>query len=89
MSLLPVIQPAPDGMSDRPMTVITVPVTTGGKNRMTRAKNGTMMIATTPATRVAPNADSRPALPSLPMMATRVATEANEMPWTTGSWAPR
>ena len=51
---LPVIHLPAAGMSDRPMTVMIEPVTTGGKNRMTCEKNGTISRATMPAAMMAP-----------------------------------
>lgn len=55
-SSLPVtIQPAATLMSDRPMMRITLPVTMGGKNRSSCAKNGAMRIMNSPHAIVAPN----------------------------------
>ena len=68
------------------MVVITTPVTTGGKNRMIRAKNGVISkpISAEPITD--PNTAAIP--PPWVAIATRVATLANEVPWTSGSCDP-
>ena len=45
---------APTGTRARPMTVISVPVTTGGKNLSSLMKTGAMANAKMPATMTAP-----------------------------------
>lgn len=50
----PWAQPKATGMSETPMRVMTVPVTTGGKNRTSLLKKGAAMKPSTPATMTAP-----------------------------------
>ncbi len=69
------------------MTVMMVPVTTGGKNRTTWEKNGLIASPTTPATMIAPKTAGRPPLPVA--TAVIVETDAKEMPWTRGSCEPK
>ena len=84
------IQPAATGMRDNPMTVMMLPVTTGGKNRTILEKNGAMTRPITPAAMTDPNTCWSPVWPppELLMMVSIVETEAKEMPWTSGRWAP-
>ena len=79
-------QLAATGINDSPIVVITTPVTTGGKKRMIRAKNGVINkpISAEPITE--PNTAAIP--PPWVAIATRVATLANEVPWTSGSCDP-
>ena len=77
------------GSREIPMTVITVPVTTGGKNRSSLVKNGEIRKAMAPATMRAPKIARSPASPpSGAPMATMVETAANDVPCTIGSRAP-
>lgn len=77
------------GSSDTPMTVMTVPVTTGGKNRSSLVKNGAISSAMAPATMSAPKMARSPASPpSGAPMASMVETAANDVPCTIGSRAP-
>ena len=80
---------------DRPFgalhsTVITEPVTTGGKNRTSLEKIGAMITPIAAVTMIAPKTTRRPFWPQpLPvMMVIIVETDANEMPWTNGSCEP-
>ena len=50
----PAASAAATGSSAMPMMVITVPVTTGGKNRISLEKNGAMRKVNSPATITAP-----------------------------------
>jgi hypothetical protein len=50
----PPAQPNDTGSSDIPITVITTPVTTGGKRCRSRLNTGASRKPTTPATRTAP-----------------------------------
>ena len=50
----PTTSSAATGSSAMPMIVITVPVTTGGKNRISRLKNGATRNVNSPATITAP-----------------------------------
>ncbi len=50
----PSAQLAATGNSERPIRVITVPLTTGGKKRFSRPKYGAAKNAATPATRMPP-----------------------------------
>ena len=83
----PIAQFAATGISDRPMTVITTPLTTGGKKRITLAKTGVISRPTTEAAMTAPNTDWMPPSPS--RMAVIVATPAKETPCTSGSFDPK
>ena len=72
------------------MTVITTPVTTGGKRCSSRLNTGASRKPTTPATMTAPKIAVRPAAPPpapLPI-ASIDATAANEVPCTSGCRAP-
>lgn len=68
------------------MTVMTVPVTTGGKNLMIRAKTGVMSRPSAAEARTAPKAAWMPLPPCT--IATSVATLAKEVPCTSGNWLP-
>ena len=73
-----------------PITVITEPVTTGGKKGSSRLNTPDRRNPTTPATSTAPKMYCNPATPppaSLPM-ASIEATAANDVPCTSGSRAP-
>ena len=73
------------------MTVMIDPVTTGGKNRIRRERNGATTRPTRAATTTAPATTRSPRSPSLSpaMMVTIVETEAKLMPWTSGRRDPR
>ena len=78
------------GSSEMPITVITEPVTTGGKKCSSRLNTPDSRNPTTPATSTAPKMYCSPATPppaSLPM-ASIEATAANDVPCTSGSRAP-
>ena len=60
------IQPAATGMRDSPMTVMMLPVTTGGKNSTICEKNGAMTRPITPAAITAPKTLCSPVRPPLP-----------------------
>lgn len=72
------------------MSVITEPVTTGGKKRTALLKKGAAMKPRTPATMTAPKMIGRASLLSLAEATTAVmgATPANVTPLTNGSLAP-
>ena len=75
-------QLAATGISVRPMVVITVPVTTGGKNRMILANSG---VISRPISEAAITEPKTAWIPPPPWtIATMVATPANETPWTSG-----
>ncbi len=78
------------GSRETPITVITTPVTTGGKNRSRRVKKGAMTKAMAPATISDPKIARRPSSPPprVVPMASMVATAANEVPCTMGRRAP-
>lgn len=87
---LRVASPIPTGSSDTPMMVITEPVTTGGKNRMSRAKNGAIRKVNAPAAMTAPYTVSNPTLPppwSLAILITG-ARVAKVTPCSSGSLTP-
>ena len=71
-------QPAATGMSDRPIVVMTVPVTTGGKNFTMSANPGATIRPITEATSTDPKTAGRPSPPA--RMDVIVATPANETP---------
>ena len=71
------------------MTVMIEPVTTGGKKRMICEKNGEIASPISAATMTAPKTFCRPSWPSSPMIESIVATDANEIPCTSGSWEPK
>ena len=78
---------AATGISVSPMMVMTVPVTTGGKNRMIFENSGVISRPISDAAITAPNTDWMPPPPST--IATMVETPANETPWTSGSREPK
>ena len=78
---------AATGVSEMPIMVMTTPVTTGGKNRTMRAKKGAIRNPMTDAASTAPKTAWIPPPPLT--IATMVATEANEVPCTSGSWHPK
>src|SRR5262245_42820570 len=84
--LLPIAQLAATGSRLRPIVVITVPVTTGGKNRMIRAKNGVITKPMAAEAITEPKAAGSP--PPWVTIAVSVATLANDVPCTSGSWEP-
>ena len=78
------------GSSDAPISVITVPVTTGGNSTSSRLKKGDSTTPSTPATITAPYTARRPSRPPPASSPTTimVATGAKLMPCTSGSLAP-
>ena len=87
--LPPMTQRAATGISVRPMVVMTIPVTNGGKNLVMREKTGVIRKPISDAAMTAPNTPGRPPPPSLLRMAPMVATPANETPCTNGNWQPK
>ncbi len=83
--LPPMAQRAATGISVRPMVVMTMPVTRGGKNLVMRENTGVISKPINEAAITAPNTTGRPPEPSLPMMAIMVATPAKDTPCTSGS----
>lgn len=84
--LLPPAQRAATGSRLSPIVVMMTPVTTGGKNRTMRAKNG----ATSRPSTAAPITEPKTAgSPPPEAIAPIVATLANETPCTSGSWEPK
>lgn len=76
------------GSSERPISVMTVPVTTGGKKRTSFEKYGVRTKPSRLATMMAPKMTVMPSAPrSLPMAIIGV-TPAKETPLTNGSLAP-
>lgn len=78
------------GSSEMPMMVITVPVTTSGKNRSSRVKTGAIRNPARPEISRAPKMARSPAVPppwEAPT-ASMVETAANEVPCTIGWRAP-
>ncbi|CAH0327847.1 hypothetical protein SRABI128_06522 [Microbacterium sp. Bi128] len=71
-------QLAATGISVRPMMVMTVPVTTGGKNRTILENTGAISSPMAAEAMTAPKTAGRPPPPVT--MATIVATLANETP---------
>ncbi len=80
-------QLAATGVSEMPIMVMTTPVTTGGKKRTILAKKGAIRKPTAEAASTAPNTAWIPPPPLT--IATMVATEANDVPCTNGSWQPK
>ena len=80
-------QLAATGISVRPMVVMTVPVTTGGKNRMILENSGVMSRPISDAAITEPKTAWIPPPPWT--IATMVETPAKETPWTRGSWDPK
>lgn len=71
------------------MVVMTMPVTSGGKNLVMREKIGVISSPISEAAITAPSTAGMPPLPPLPMIATMVATPAKDTPWTNGNWQPK
>ena len=86
-SPVPMIQPAATGSRLSPIVVITVPVTTGGKKRITVAKTGAISSPITDAAMTEPNTAGSP--PPVVTIAPMVATPENDTPCTSGSWDPK
>ncbi|KXG18510.1 hypothetical protein LT17_00252 [Pseudomonas aeruginosa] len=78
-------QRAATGIRVRPMVVMTMPVTSGGKNLVMREKIGVISNPISEAAITAPSTAGMPPLPPLPMIATMVATPAKDTPWTNGN----
>ena len=85
--LPPIIHRILTGIKDKPIMVMTDPVTTGGKNLNKREKKGEIIKPTTDATITAPNTIGK--LPPVVIIASIVATPANDTPCTIGSFAPK
>ena len=83
--LPPMAQRAATGISVRPMVVITIPVTSGGKNLVIRENIGVISSPISDAAITAPRIAGTPPAPSLPTIATMVATPANDTPCTKGN----
>lgn len=77
--LPPPAQLTATGNRDKPIEVITVPVTSGGKKRTTLDMNGAMIIPKKPAAMVAPKIPVRP-IPGIPAIATMLPTAAKLAP---------
>ena len=86
-ALPPPAQLTATGNSDRPIDVMTVPVTRGGKKRTTLDINGAMIIPKKPAAMVAPKIPVRP-MPGIPAIATMLPTAAKLAPIMTGMRIP-
>ncbi|MCY1458726.1 hypothetical protein D9M71_761330 [compost metagenome] len=82
-------QRAVTGIRVRPIVVMTIPVTSGGKNLMMRENSGVISRPINDEATTAPNTTDNPPVPSLPMMATMVATPAKDTPWTNGRRQPK
>ena len=87
--LPPMAQRAATGISVRPMVVMTMPVTRGGKNLVIRENTGVIKRPINDATITAPRIAWIPPPPSLPTIATMVATPAKDTPCTSGNWQPK
>ncbi len=87
--LPPITQRAATGIRVRPMVVMTMPVTRGGKNLVMRENTGVIRKPINEAAITAPSTAGRPPPPWLPRIAPMVATPANDTPWTNGSWQPK
>ncbi|MCY1291084.1 hypothetical protein D9M68_497100 [compost metagenome] len=83
--LPPIAQRAATGIRVRPMVVITMPVTSGGKNLVIRENTGVINRPISEAAMTAPSTAGIPPAPLLPMMAIMVATPAKDTPCTRGS----
>ena len=83
--LPPMAQRAATGIRVRPMVVITMPVTSGGKNLVIRENTGVINNPINDAAMTAPRIAGTPPAPSLPTIATMVATPANDTPCTSGN----
>src|SRR3990167_9309194 len=86
-ALPPPAQLSATGNSDRPMAVITVPVTSGGKKCTIRDIKGAISMPKKPAAMVAPKIPGRP-IPGEPAMATMLPTAAKLAPIITGMRMP-
>ena len=75
------------GNSDKPIEVMTVPVTSGGKKRTTLDMKGAMIIPKKPAAMVAPKMPVMP-IPGIPAIATMLPTAAKLAPIITGMRMP-
>ena len=86
----PAAQRMATGSSEMPMTVITDPVTTGGKKCSRRANTPDSRNPARPAIRTEPKMARRPSTPPPAEAPTAIieATAANEVPCTIGSFAP-
>ena len=78
----------PTSISDRPITEITTPITTGGKKRNSLPTAGASRMPTTPAAIVEPKMSRMPRLGLVPM-ATIGPTAANVQPMMTGRRMPK
>ncbi|MNP04886.1 hypothetical protein D3C76_968220 [compost metagenome] len=83
--LPPPNQIAAAGISEMPIMVIRLPITTGGKNRSRRLNTGARAMVIAPAAITAPKIWLRPN--SLPIMIIG-ARAMNEQPWIIGRRAP-
>ncbi|MNN04174.1 hypothetical protein D3C81_1168920 [compost metagenome] len=86
--LPPITQRAATGIRVRPMVVMTIPVTSGGKNLVMRENTGVISKPINEAAMTAPKTPGMPPPLSLLRIAPMVATPANETPCTNGSWQP-
>ena len=84
--LPPIAHMAATGISVRPMVVITMPVTSGGKKRVMREKTGVISRPISEAAMTAPRIDG---MPPFPEMAIMVATPENDTPCTSGRRQPK
>lgn len=80
-------QCAATGISDRPITVITQPLTSGGKKRVTLENTGATSRPSTAEAITAPRMPGSP--PPVCKMLTMVATPANDTPCTSGRRLPK
>ncbi|MCY1459415.1 hypothetical protein D9M71_768870 [compost metagenome] len=78
--LPPIAQRAATGISVKPMVVITIPVTNGGKNLVIRENTGVINKPISDAAMTAPRIDWKPPSPPLLTIATMVATPENDTP---------
>ncbi|MNP20798.1 hypothetical protein D3C76_1133880 [compost metagenome] len=86
--LPPITQRAATGIRVRPMVVMTIPVTSGGKNLVIRENTGVIRKPIREAAMTAPSTPGKPPPPSLLRIAPMVATPANDTPCTSGNWQP-
>ncbi|MCY1219711.1 hypothetical protein D9M72_316970 [compost metagenome] len=84
--LPPMAQNAATGISVRPMVVMTMPVTSDGKKRVTRENIG---VIRRPISEAAMTAPRMAGMPPLPEIAIIVATPENETPCTSGRRLPK
>ena len=82
----PMDHDAATGTRVMPIVVMIDPVTTGGKNRSTRAKNGAIRNPNTEATMMEPITDGMP--PPVASTDSMVAIPVKDTPCTSGSWQP-